>query len=58
MYCGTPARPVASPALRGTEGGLAMDDAGTDLVEIMALVKGNVERELLLRNEYLAAERD
>ncbi len=35
-----------------------MDDVRTDLVEIMSLVKGNVERELLLRNEYLAAENE
>ena len=33
-----------------------MEEVRTDLVEIMSLVKGNVERELLLRNEYLAAE--
>jgi transposase InsO family protein len=35
-----------------------MDDVRTDLVEIMSLVKGNVERELLLKNEYLAAENE
>ncbi|MHC4198602.1 MAG: integrase core domain-containing protein [Planctomycetota bacterium] len=35
-----------------------MDNVQTDLVEIMSLVKGNVERELLLRNEYLAAENE
>ena len=35
-----------------------MDDVRTDLVEITSLVKGNVERELLLRNEYLAAENE
>ncbi len=33
-----------------------MKEVWTDLVETMSLVKGNVERELLLRNEYLAAE--
>ena len=33
-----------------------MEDVRTDLVEIMSLVKGNVERELLLRNEYLARD--
>ena len=35
-----------------------MDEARTDLVEIMSLVKGNVERELLSRNEHLAAENE
>ena len=35
-----------------------MDDVRTDLVEITSLVKGNVERELLLRNEYLSAENE
>ncbi len=35
-----------------------MEDVRTDLIEIMSLVKGNVERELLLRNEYLAAENE
>ena len=35
-----------------------MEEVRTDLVEIMSLVKGNVERELLLRNEYLAAENE
>ena len=30
-----------------------MEEVRTDLVEIMSLVKGNVERELLLRNELL-----
>ena len=34
-----------------------MKEVWTDLVETMSLVKGNVERELLLRNEYLAAEK-
>jgi transposase len=35
-----------------------MEEVRTDLVEIMSLVKGNVEQELLLRNEYLAAENE
>ncbi len=35
-----------------------MDDVRTDLVEIMSLVKGSVEQELLLRNQYLAAENE
>jgi hypothetical protein len=35
-----------------------MQEVNTDLVEIMALVKGNVDQELLLRNEFLAAENE
>ena len=35
-----------------------MEEVRTDLVEIMSLVKGNIERELLLRNEYLSAENE
>lgn len=35
-----------------------MEDAQPDLVEIMALVKGRLEQELLLRNQYLAAENE
>ncbi len=35
-----------------------MEEVRTDLVEIASLVKSNIERELLLRNEYLAAENE